>query len=301
MAEDKEGHEHKGKGPGGGQFVKTGGGETGESVKSPEAAPAAKKKFGKSKAAVQVASGESSEKVGKAMKALFGKKAPPLEHMASLVGAPDDATVSLGTSKDGKSLTLNIDHPQFAAERTIFKNAAGVHVKNNDFRVKGAKGTGIGSDVFGRQVEQCQESGISSIRCHAARFAADGSDFFNGYYTWPRLGYDQDIDDLMAEAPRIARALQAAFPDANTIQDVMAAPAAKFSLPSEEGMTRSKLNAKLASMNKPSLPPSEPVTGANWWLTHGTDLETMQFSLSTGSRSLAVHEDYLSKQAKRSK
>lgn len=257
---DDSGHEHDNKG----QFTAgSGGGKQSDSTTPTADSPPAKaapKKFGKSKATVKVAPASSPEKVQATMKKVFGKKAPPVEDMASLVGAPDDATVQVGHDKrDGKDVvTIKIDHPQFEAERYIFKNAAGVHVKNDEFWVKAnAQGKGLGADVFGRQVEQCREMGIASIRCHAAKAnPRDPSKPHNGYYTWPRFGYDADIEDENFDTP-VYRQLKANFPEAETLLEVMATP-----------------------------------EGREWWKTNGSDIYHAKFDLEDGSRSMLVHEAY---------
>ncbi len=225
------------------------------------------KKFGKSKADVKVAPGSNPDKVAKAMKAVFGKKSPALEEMGSLVGAPDDAKVSVGhDKKDGKDVvTVSIDHPEFTAERYIFKNASGVHVKNDEFFVKSsAQGKGIGADVFGRQVEQCKEMGIASIRCHAAKEnPQDSAKPHNGYYTWPRFGYDADVEEDNFDR-KTYTAIKGKFPDAESLSDVMS--------------TRE---------------------GRDWWKEKGGDIYHAKFDLAAGSRSMLIHDAYQAERAKK--
>lgn len=276
-SKDATGHEHKGKGEGGGQFTAGGGGGGGGENKPKDraaanpAAPAAKKKYGKSKAAVRMMMGDKREEAEVELRKLFGKgKSPKLEDLPSLVGAPDDATVIIGYRKiEGKdAVTISVEHPQFTAERYIFKNASGVHMKNDEFWVnKSAQGAGIGSEVFGRQVEQCQEMGIASIRCHAAKENPNNLNKpHNGYYTWPRFGYDVSIEYEHQPEFRddVHDALRAKFPDAKTLLDVMAT--------------------------------SE---GRDWWKANGDDVFAMVFDLDPKGRSMRVWDDYQQERSKK--
>jgi GNAT superfamily N-acetyltransferase len=227
--------------------------------------PAQPKKFGKSKAAVKVPVFVDAAEMEARMKKVFGKKAPPVEDLASAVGAPDNASLRVEpVQHDGKpAVQIEIEHPAFTAKRIIFKNAAGVHILNDEFFMKeSAQGQGIGSDVFGRQVEQCREMGIASIRCHAAKAnPREPEKPHNGYYTWARLGYDADIEDDNFDTP-VFKAIQAKFPEANTLQDVMA---------SKEGR--------------------------DWWKANGSDIYHARFELADGSRSMRIHDAYQAERA----
>lgn len=58
-------------------------------------------------------------------------------------------------------------------------------------------GKGVGSAVFAGQVKNAKALGFTKIHTYASRSAGA-----NGYYTWPRLGYDGPIPkNLMAELP----------------------------------------------------------------------------------------------------
>jgi hypothetical protein len=121
-----------------------------------------------------------------------------------------------------------------------------------------SQGKGIGSDVFGRQVEQAQEQGVAYIACHAAKENPKDPDKpHNGYYTWPRMGYDQTIEAVEEDDEVLAVSIRKNFPDAKSILDIM--------------ITKQ---------------------GRDWWKENGDDLHQMKFDLSPGSRSLKILEAY---------
>ncbi len=81
----------------------------------------------------------------------------------------------------------------------------------------------------------------------------------NGYYTWPRLGYDAPLSDVKVQiSPSKWTELQQRFPNAQSILDIM-----------------------------------ETKDGRDWWKTNGRDLHNAKFDLAEGSRSRRVLEAYL--------
>ncbi len=231
----------------------------------PAAAAVPKKKYGKSKAKVYGNYGTPPEKVNAALKKMFGANAPRMEDMASAVGAPDDAEVGVSVGKDdaGKEIVeIYVKHKDYVAQRHLFKNDSGVHMKNDEFWMHAnAQGNGIGTEVFGRQVEQCQEMGIDSIRCHAAKENPQvPSKPHNGYYTWPRMGYDAEISANTNSGVfdnSVHEAIRKKFPNAVALSDVMATP-----------------------------------EGREWWKANGGEVYKMTFDLFPGSRSMAIFEAY---------
>lgn len=82
---------------------------------------------------------------------------------------------------------FQVEHEKFAAERRVYVADNGdLEIRNENFRVRKAhQGQGIGTSIFARQVEQAANLGVKRILTYAAKSSAD-----NGYYTWPRLGYN---------------------------------------------------------------------------------------------------------------
>lgn len=236
----------------------------------PAGAKPASKKFGKSKAAVTVDSGQDPKKIQKALAALVGK-GTTLADLPSLVGAPDDAAVTVATK--GKDVLIRIDHPAFAQPcvRKIVYQGKGLapYIKNEIIDIKPSEqGKGLGSEIFGRQVENLREhGGFSHIECHAARLDSQGSERFNGYYTWPVLGYNAYFDDFAGDGPlqaKTADAVARAFPGVESVLELTA--------------TRE---------------------GRAWWKANGCDLHECKFSLKDGSPSLLRFEAYLAERAAR--
>jgi hypothetical protein len=179
---------------------------------------------------------------------------------ASLVGAPDDAKVSVKETLDG-ALEVRTEHASYKSIRTIGKDSDGnVYIENRFIEVKD-QGKGIGTDVFSRQVEQARESGVAYIQAHAASGPGLGKTTYNGYYTWPRLGYDAPVSDL---TPKIQSEIGKQFPSAKSVLDIMG---------SKEGR--------------------------DWWKANGEDLDNAKFDLRKGSRSIKVLEAYQRERAAR--
>lgn len=177
----------------------------------------------------------------------------PVEAASSLVGAPADATVEVEGYAD--EVKLSVEHPKFAATRIIRKNSEGkIYIENAVFKVnEWQQGKGIGADIFSNQVESATQNGVSYIQCDAAGDAGDESGY-NGYYTWPRLGYDIPIEEIRTGAKQD---IKWKFPEAKTIQDVF-----------------------------------KTKEGRAWWKEHGSHLDGMKFDLTPGSRSMQILKTY---------
>jgi GNAT superfamily N-acetyltransferase len=163
--------------------------------------------FGQSKATVKV-----HEIVAEEANRIVGKKVSSAQ-LASAVGAPDDAVVNV-TSSGTDGIRLHVQGEGYQAVRFLNKDPDGtIHIKNESFEVDSSKqGRGLGTQVFGRQIENAADLGVSEIRLRAA--GQKGGDQ-NGYYTWPRFGCDGKIpSDVRDELP-------AKWSDATKISDLM--------------------------------------------------------------------------------
>ena len=106
---------------------------------------------------------------------------------AALVGAPDDAEVEVGTLDGG--LYLDMYQPVTSGYRAVqLVRLAGadpiviieaLHVHET------LRGKGLGLRIFNRQLATASALGVTRIETSAGR----GEDE-NGYYTWPRFGFD---------------------------------------------------------------------------------------------------------------
>lgn len=173
-----------------------------------------------------------------------------IDDAASFVGAPDGSMVELTdneitvTGEGGLQMVRSISRGSVSSD--LFE--IGEYYK------------GQGSDIFAQMVQQARNANFSDIQTHAAGSLV--SDRYNGYYTWPLLGYDMELNDLRSTVSTAARAK---FPGVNSIQDIYARPG-----------------------------------GRDWWFVNGSGLGNAMFDLEEGSRSLAVLEGYLNERRQKS-
>lgn len=94
---------------------------------------------------------------------------------------------------------LQVDCDRFSLVRQYGRRPDGTLYAHHDlFEIhKAHQGAGLGSDMFFRQVEALRKGGFVEIETLAA--GDKSSTAFNGYYTWPRLGYDGDLSGKVAQ------------------------------------------------------------------------------------------------------
>lgn len=112
------------------------------------------------------------------------------EHIASLVGAPEGAIVSL-KALGSTDIQVKIAHTKLgmAAERLVSKQDDELIVENLYVELPSSQqGKGIGSQMFSEQVAACKAAGVKHIECTAFR-----DEEHNGHYSWPRMGYDAPL------------------------------------------------------------------------------------------------------------
>jgi hypothetical protein len=121
-------------------------------------------------------------------------------------GIPADmvGTVYVSRMRGGTDIMVEVDdHPDFKMKRIIdLKNKT---IKNDHFELIDPNGgTNYkykGSQVFSRQVEEARSQGFISLETTAARRDRSGESVYNGYYTWPRVGYvakDKKNTDILS-------------------------------------------------------------------------------------------------------
>jgi hypothetical protein len=118
---------------------------------------------------------------------LFGRTLCPREY-AGLAGAPDNAKVDVGAS-DGK-LYLELGDPLNNAYRGyyyVYGRRAVTVLVNDGFHIRpqSMRRRGLGLQMFYRQVRNAAARGVAWIEALAGRRSDE-----NGYYTWPRYGFD---------------------------------------------------------------------------------------------------------------
>lgn len=210
---------------------------------------------------------EEKEYAGEVARALLGPKATAAD-LAACAGVPDGSHVDVGGSMNtagyarvrvsfsGSTKITDpktgevVEHP-YHGDRTLTREADGTkHIHNNIFEGKGA---GLG--MLGRQVENAGRYGFDHIDTHAAGEGGGVTgqrnplSSYNGYYTWPRFGYNDTVSGYHLEK----------MPDA-LAADVM------------------RHGGKVSGL-------METKAGRDWWLGHGSDLRNATFDLRPGSYS----------------
>ncbi len=133
---------------------------------------------------------------------LFARELLAWEY-AGLGGALDDAQVDVGTL--GGHLYLDVFDPagcRYRAIRLVRSTGSGPVIVNDGFCVHrpSLRRQGLGVAVLRRQLACAASLGITRIETIAGRSATE-----NGYYTWPRLGFDGCLPAAVREAlpPRL--------------------------------------------------------------------------------------------------
>jgi hypothetical protein len=195
----------------------------------------------------------------------FFKKQVPETLFAAVGNGVDDGEVevyynnyvgAVNWEKPGKgSVEVITRGSGVHAKRIIGRNNGQLVIKNSIFKIeKDSPYKGSGFEFFVNQVAALQKMGVTKIYTHAAGKPND-PDGFNGYYTWPRLGYDGTIPRKIHEQ-----------------------------LPEE---FRQKLGESRSVFDLFSLP-----GGKEWWNKNGADIVDAFFDLTPGSRNLERLEKY---------
>lgn len=114
-----------------------------------------------------------------------------VEKIVAATGAPDGATVEIKVRED--SLAIEYATKEISnAQRTIIKDEKGrTYIENDSFFLEAsAQDKGLGTKTLKRQVDAASKLGIDRIVTYGVGGAGEAT---NGYYTWPRLGYDAKI------------------------------------------------------------------------------------------------------------
>jgi hypothetical protein len=142
----------------------------------------------------------------------------PLEtwEYAGLAGAPDDALVEVGAS--GGKLYIEIGDPAAATYRGYYyvrRAATHLVVINDGFHIPlhRLQRRGLGLCILHRQVAAAAALRVDRIEVVAGRRRGE-----NGYYTWPRFGFEGVLP------ARLRRMLPLGLRKATTILDLMVCP-----------------------------------------------------------------------------
>lgn len=169
-----------------------------------------------SRARVEYFPGERTGFRRKALR-LFGRELAACD-WGGLAGAPDDALLELGTARRG--LHLEFHDPQrhgYCGVRLVEPSSAGLLLVDDGLRIRFPElRRRLRFQVLLRQLYAARRWGLVQIRVVAQRGADD-----NGYYVWPRLGFDGPLTAAVRRRlPREHRAAQ-------RVLDLMESPAGR--------------------------------------------------------------------------
>lgn len=149
--------------------------------------------------------------------------------VAAVAGAPDDAKVTI--TKAGSKIEVEAVGPpaadgrkSYILQRSVMREGDKVVIDNDLFKVHpDLRNSGLGARIFARQVENAAASGVDRFDTYAAGIAEpkgtpQDDATYNGYYTWPRLGYDGGL--TKSQRNKLPDTLQGA----TRISDVMKTP-----------------------------------------------------------------------------
>jgi hypothetical protein len=175
-----------------------------------------RRRFGPSKAVVQVAPGQTEAQVLSVMRSLLGRPRAILRDAANLAGAPDDARVKATVvPKHGRRI-IEISAEGQAVELRVllYRGPEGKVILEDDRIDVGGEfqRRGRGSSLLGRQVEQAIRLGVAEIRAYAVR---DDQMGYVGYWVWALLGFDGPLPG------EIRRRLPADLAAARRLSDLM--------------------------------------------------------------------------------
>lgn len=155
------------------------------------------------------------EGVKAAIRAALGREIDPAR-LAAAAGAMEGSSVEIRLV-GSQRVEVSVTHPHVLNQiRTFARDGKNLTLYNNLFVKRQGAPPGIAAEMLWQQVVHAEELGIAEIRTDAAGDA--NSPYFNGYYTWPRLGYNATLET------KERRALPAGLKGARTVRDLMATP-----------------------------------------------------------------------------
>jgi hypothetical protein len=178
--------------------------------------------------------------------------APTNREIAALVGVLDDTMITI-IAGPGGAIRIEADNPYYELERTLNprSNDNPPYLYNDFFKAKSDAPKGIGARIVSRQASESAALGITNIQLHAAGVPG-GS--LNGYYTWPRLGFN-NVDP--ADFTWLRKRMPEPLSSATDVLDLFTKPG-----------------------------------GPEWWRENGNNAH-VAFDTTPGSRSWQALNDYL--------
>lgn len=140
---------------------------------------------------------------------MFGRDVK-LSDIAAASGALDGSKIRFDAGNN--FLEVSVSHPDVRVQdRTFYKTSTGITIENEVFIKKPGAPKGLATRAVERQVEFATKLGANTISLNAVGYY--GSSKWNGYYTWPKNGFDAKLDDITDMLPRNLKG-------AKTLQDL---------------------------------------------------------------------------------
>jgi hypothetical protein len=205
----------------------------------------------------------------RAPKYALGDRTFSLADIAELTGAPDGTRIYVHRHSDDQLYVSGTNPDVFLGRQGSYltRTANGELRLDRDFMVLANPGAGLGTRILATQVRAAERFGVSRITTDAGGSAAPTSLPFNGYYTWPRLGFSAQLEGEQIDALKSARVLPQNFTGALSLNDLLYPDAA------------SGQNWDAGAAQR-------------WWREHGEGTQ-MEFDVTPGSRSRQILENYL--------
>ena len=132
----------------------------------------------------------SGEGLGDLQTLIGRRKKLSADEVGDMIGAPDGSTITV-TAEAG-TIYMEVKHPNVTDMLRELSRIDGKLVLYNDsLMLKPDAPKGMGTAIVTRQVEAARTMGIGKIDLFAGGFL--GWENMNGYYTWPRVGFDAPI------------------------------------------------------------------------------------------------------------
>ncbi len=157
-----------------------------------------------------------------AVRSVFGRDVPE-QVLAAAVNGVDGANVEVLAIKG--EVHVRTTAPGLDADRIFKRRPDGKVECHNDLFAtdKGSAYDGHGTAIFLNQVRALRSAGVSYITTQAGGdFAEANARGLNGYVTWPKMGYDGDMDGH--QFSRLPPAYQKAMGDKRNVQSLYALP-----------------------------------------------------------------------------
>lgn len=196
---------------------------------------------------------------------IFGKEVPD-DLMGAMTNAPDGSSVDIQRGYEPGQVIARISSEKdgITAMRSFGKDKEGKKFVHNEIFVieSNSPHKGKGVEFFRDQVAALREASVDYIETHAAGNKSDK--YYNGYYTWPRMGYDGTMSDKAIK--KLPKKFRDQLKGKKNVQALFALPGGKEA-----------------------------------WKEHGDDIFDAKFDLSEGSQSLKILEAYLKERSDRGK